>query len=110
MSFVDKLTGLEWFVSQDKPVRMSWRKSHVFCDELDSSWRMPTSVELVSLMRSIKHRPEMRDKLGIQPDIYWVSNRCIDSFFAQTVNSKGARGMYNKKLPFYVLPVREHRQ
>jgi formylglycine-generating enzyme required for sulfatase activity len=80
LTWKDPKTGLEW--QCESPGEMTWYEAHEYAASLSlggkNDWRIPTLVELESLLDRTKARPEgrppMREEVPFRDELsYWSS-------------------------------------
>lgn len=77
LAVTDLNTGLAWQQADDG-VKRDWFKADAYCENLDlgghSDWRLPTRMELVSLVDYGRYNPAIHPVLRAQKDDYWSSS------------------------------------
>jgi len=81
LTVIDPDTGLEWQAAGSSD-QMDWEEAHDYCDSLNkdrfagySDWRIPTRVELYTLVVDAELNPCIKPLPGIKckSDNYWSS-------------------------------------
>jgi hypothetical protein len=73
---LDKKSGKLYYDAAVSP-KMTWDKAMRYCSDLDYlglKWRLPTKVEMRSLLELSRHKPTIKHAFkNVVPAIYWAS-------------------------------------
>jgi hypothetical protein len=81
-TWLDPKTGLEW--QRESPGKMTWHEGKEYAETLrlngKKDWRMPSLVELETLLDRTKYRPVMREEIPFRDTLsYWSSTTFTDN-------------------------------
>ena len=85
----DHVTGLEWQDDEEaKTIRKIWRNAKSYCINKGNAWRLPTVVELESIVDYGAYKPSTFTVFeNVSSNSYWSSStRANSTYFAWSVN------------------------
>ena len=112
--YTDPETGLTW--SELAPEELTWSEAYEFCaalneDDAENFWRLPTTVELQTLLRKCENPPcrmTVDGRYSVFGDIsyFWTSDINDDNGYVNAVDFTSGSILTQQPLDYYVADVR----